>query len=306
MKSHWKQVGKRLLGILGWWVLGIITLFVILNFYTLPWTGFGDYKTPTGEFIRGKTLWDWMELLVIPFFLWAGAVAVNRSERELERQRVEDRSKLEREITLDRQQEEVLQGYLDRMAELLLRDKLRITRNKEARNVARTRTLTVLRRLDPSRKGIVLRFLHEAGLITTEKNIVDLQSADFQGVDLQNVDLRYVDLQGANLRFANLKNIGFLGANLKHADMQNASLESSTLLYVNLQGANLQNANLRGSDIEHADLQHTNFQDANLQYADLRYSNLKNAFLNGANLDNAHLENTNIDDADFDGRLVSL
>ena len=64
------------------------------------------------------------------------------------------------------------------MAELLLEKKLRTTENKEVRNVARTRTLAVLRTLDGTRKGIVLRFLKEAGLIDKEKTIVDLEGAD--------------------------------------------------------------------------------------------------------------------------------
>ena len=169
MKSTWKRIWKFLLSAIGWWVLGIITLVIVLYLYTLSWTGFGDYTTSTGNFVRGKTLWDWMQLLIIPLFLAVGAIAVNRSEKEIERQRAEDRAKLEREIATDRQQETALQAYLDRMTELLLKDKLRTRKNKEARNVARIRTLTALRGLDPTRKGLVLRFLQEAGLINYKK-----------------------------------------------------------------------------------------------------------------------------------------
>ena len=120
MKLSWNGLWKALRSIIGWWVLGTIILIVILSGYTVPWTGFGNYTASTGDFVRGKTLWDWMQLLIIPLFLFAGATAINRSEKEVERQRAEDRAKLEREIATDRQQEVALQAYIDRMSELLL------------------------------------------------------------------------------------------------------------------------------------------------------------------------------------------
>src|SRR5688572_26778794 len=149
-------------------------LFILIETVRLKNTGF-----------EPKTLWDWMELLIIPLILAMGAFYLNRSEREVERERVERRAKferqraeenadLEREIATDRQQEAALQAYLDRMAELLLEKELRTTENEEVRNVARIRTLTVLRGLDATRKGLLLRFLYEAGLISKEKGVVSL------------------------------------------------------------------------------------------------------------------------------------
>ena len=71
-----------------------------------------------------KTLWDWMELLVIPLVLAIGAFYLERSERAVDRKTADDRAKLERELATDRQQEAALQAYLDRMAELLLKENL--------------------------------------------------------------------------------------------------------------------------------------------------------------------------------------
>src|SRR5262245_4227897 len=64
-----------------------------------------------------KTLWDWMDLLIIPAVLAIGAFVLNRSERAVERQVAEDRAKLEREIATDRQQEAALQAYIDRISD---------------------------------------------------------------------------------------------------------------------------------------------------------------------------------------------
>src|SRR5258706_13159532 len=158
MKSRWKQYLLYASLI----IVGGSFVFILIETVKAKNTGF-----------ETKTLWDWMQLLIIPLFLAGGAFFLNRSER-----------KTEREIAKDRQQEEALQSYLDRMAELLLKEKLRTTRNKEVRNVARTRTLTMLRGLDATRKGFVLRFLQDANLIAKGKNIVNLEGADLTGADL--------------------------------------------------------------------------------------------------------------------------
>ena len=55
--------------------------------------------------------------------------------------------------------------------------------------VARTRTLTVLPRLDGARKGVVVRFLCESGLLgnaeSSRETILDLAGADLSHVDLR-------------------------------------------------------------------------------------------------------------------------
>jgi len=131
-KTFWPGIRKSI-------VVGLIVFLIaqaVLFFYTIPESGFS-----------GKTLWDWMELLLIPMLLAAGAFSLNRSERVSERRRIEERTKedrklaegrakLEREITTDRQQEAALQAYLDRMADLLLKENLRTGENKDIRDIA--------------------------------------------------------------------------------------------------------------------------------------------------------------------------
>jgi hypothetical protein len=66
------------------------------------WTGFTDYiGPPIGDnqnYFRGKTLWDFLGLLIIPVVLAMGALWFNRQEKEREQY-----------IAKDRQQEEALQ-----------------------------------------------------------------------------------------------------------------------------------------------------------------------------------------------------
>lgn len=90
-----------------------------------------------------------MDLLIVPLVLAGGALYLNRLERNTER-----------ENATNRQQEEALQVYIDRVSELLLKEKLRTIDIQELRDLARTRTLSILRVLD---KGEVTWFFNFFG-----------------------------------------------------------------------------------------------------------------------------------------------
>jgi uncharacterized protein YjbI with pentapeptide repeats len=265
MKQAWK---KYLL----YGSIVIIGLVLILAGYGVTWTGFGDYTLPTGNFVRGKTLWDWLELLIIPLVLAGGAFYLQRSERAVERKAAEDRAQLERELATDRQQEAALQAYLDRMAELLLNE--RSLKSQKVLNVARVRTLTTMRGLNAPRNGIVLRFLRDIGLVgKKESNLfvdANLEGADLKGVNLENTNMAGVSLKGANLAVASLT-----GANLAGAVLDRVNLARAIMVAANLERAIL--------------------EDANLEDAILSRSNLKSAHLVGANLENVNLSGTNVD-----------
>ncbi len=78
------------------------------------------------------------------------------------------------------------------MGQMLLDKERPLRRSEEGdeeRILARARTLTVLPRLDGGRKGTVLRFLYESGLIHKDGPIIDLRSADFSEAHLEHVQL---------------------------------------------------------------------------------------------------------------------
>jgi len=256
-------------------------VWIVSQGYSLPWTGFGDYTKPNGEFVRGKTLWDWLQLFIIPIFLSVGVFLLNRSERERERLRAEERTKLERDLAADRQQEAALQTYFDRMSELLLKEKLRTTDVEEARNVARIRTLSILRGLDAQRKGTVLIFLQEAGLLGhfDEPPIINLRGADLSGISLNGETLSsFVDLRGASLSSVNLS-----GADLSHNALRGTNLSDSNLSETTLRGTSLLEA-----DLSRAIMVRANLTDAILAKANLYHADLTNANLRGANLGSGH------------------
>jgi len=238
-------------------IVGGGLVFILLETVLLKNTGF-----------EVKTLWDWMELFVIPLVLAFGAFYLNRSERNAER-----------EIATDRQQEAALQAYIDRMAELLLKEKLRTTENAEVQDVARTRTLTVLRGLDAGRKGQVIQFLYEANLINKSDAIVhlhdaDLKDANLEATSLEGADLKHTYLEGANMYFANLEGADLEFANLEGAGLTDAHLADANLIATYLGGANLTNANLERADLTNSRLDGANLTDAHLVDANFSYANL--------------------------------
>lgn len=249
-----------------------------------------------------KTLWDWMELLIIPLVLAGGVFYLNWSERQTER-----------EITKDRQQEDALQAYFDRISELLLEKKLRSSEETEARNVARTRTISILRVLDKERKDIVIQFLREANLITDENSILNGANMDrmnLQGLDLYRVymqDARLYDayLQGASLMQANLKGTRLPSANLKNLYVGEANLQGTSFVSANLKKAFMGDANLQSASLKNAELQGAWLQDANLQGADLEDADLRGAELNKANLRGANLQKARVTDAQL-AKVLSL
>ena len=152
---------------------------------------------------------------------------------------------------MQRAQDEALQAYLDQMSTLLIERNLRGSEEaSEVRTLARTRTLTVLKRLDPSRKPAVLQFLQEAELVQSSGDsapIIELAGADLGESHLSGANLREADLSGADLLLVHLREAILVGADLRAVDLRAADLSTADLTEVNLTGADLREADLRSA-----------------------------------------------------------
>src|SRR5438552_2621870 len=141
-----------------WWLLGGVFLLFCIVFvvatYRTGWSATG---------FLNKSLWDWLQLLIVPLALAVVALVFQLANSRTERQIAKERYEQDQQIALDKQREDLLQAYLDRMAELLLEKQLLTSDSEEVRNVARVRTTTVLTQLDARRIGYVFAFLREAG-----------------------------------------------------------------------------------------------------------------------------------------------
>jgi uncharacterized protein YjbI with pentapeptide repeats len=298
----WHKTKKLLVVCL---VIAICTNVVglIIAEYQLHWTWTGF----------DKTLWDWMQLLIIPVSLALGAFLLNRSDQ-----------RREQEIAIDDQRETLLQSYLDRMSELLLEKGLNVLQtDNEVIKVARARTLTTLRRLDADRKKSVINFLMDTGLLF----IIDLSEANLSGIayynyhvhSLKNLNLARADLSYASLEGLELENVNFEEANFSwarlirvkgpHNRLQRIVLRYSRMSEVDLNGSNLAGGDLRGAvlnhvilsntDLSHADLRGATLSNTDLSHADLRGANLSNTNLRSANLQGALLGDANLKGAKF-------
>jgi hypothetical protein len=252
------------------WLTGVGTVFVAgtiaLLIYQPSWTGFGPDSTKnterdsTGKVIKtveveqsGKTLWDWLGVLGVPFSLAVLGIWFQQREQK----RAGEQAKLDKEIAEANQREEALQAYFDRLSTLLVDQNLiaiaaKVKRADEAKeqpdlvieeqrelldaavDVIRARTLSILRQFgeDGERKGSVIRFL-------TESEVISNLNLSLQDADLRYANLGNVKFQPGYLKGANPQTIG-QGTNLQGADFRYANLESA-----DLRGANLQKADFR-------------------------------------------------------------
>ena len=253
------------------------------------------------------SLWDWLELLIVPAVIAGGGLWFNQQQRNRELKIAEQRA-----------QDEAFEAYLDQISQLLIdrEQPLRKARPEDGPGmVARARTFSVLARLDTTRQRRVLQFLKESGLIERDKSIVSLKGADLTGADLRGahllgVNLRGANLAGADLSGANLDGTDLCGAGLTGADLYKASLQRAALTGAGLTGARLVKADLAG-----ADLRWTTFGtgvygvkpagEAEHAGADLTGASLKGADLSGADATETNLRDADFDEAEFDKTYFS-
>lgn len=245
--------------------------------HTISGTNAGTV-TKTEEYQPGKALWDWLQLLgvlAIPVVVGFGAIWFTTRQ-----------GKVADAENKDNQRETALQAYIDKMSELLLHEHLsellldehvgETPFNPQVVNIALARTATVLRILDKDRRGSLIRFLSQAGIlakcIEDELVGIDLIGANLSKVNLDKINLEKANLQGANLREASLQGTNLAGANLRGAILLEADLQGARLDGADLQGARLVLANL-----QRAVLLGTNMENVNLFEAEVTQEQLKQA-----------------------------
>ena len=238
-------------------IIGILIAYLLLRISSLNWSGFYD-----------KRLWDWLGLLIVPFFLALGAFYIEGQ--------ADDRN----EETLNQSRErQIISTYIEEMNDLVVKNETNSnlpsvpTHKKE---LAQAMTINLLDEISPIRKSKMITFLSDSFLIRCEGNLhtkcdptIHLEGVNLYGIELSNLELPKVNLKKANLSKAKLKNII------------------------------LNNANLRSSKFNRAQLVKVSFVNADLRHADLRDAQ----FLENTNLRDAKLSNANLSGADLSGTI---
>jgi hypothetical protein len=162
----------------------------------------GWLRASWAEIVGDKTLWDYLSLLIVPVMLAVLGVTFSRAETVRQNALEDRRATAQAAVEQDRSQEAALQEYYDEMTALLLDKDL--PTSTLAQDIARARTLSVLRGLDSARKGMLVRFIYEAELIQVSDSNTGVSVIDLTGADLVEADLRSANLRGANLALAKL------------------------------------------------------------------------------------------------------
>jgi len=336
-------------------IFAVIVIILLLALYIsgwvkrLPaWTGFRfekddnkvlitEEKRPdqttqyveTREILPGRTLWDWLQLLIIPVILAIVAFAFNAGQ-----------ASTNQEIEHQNMQEQVVDGYLDRMANLLLMYKLCDSKlNDPVRATAQAITLTALDRLDGGHKSIVMLFLYRADLIQyhwiyqdqksvppdkvppcpgssleqkTDKvqPIITLPWGHLEGIDIEDIDLKNIDLHNTYLSGVNLHGSSLYRANLGDTvadsiDLSNAYMVSANLYHVYFQNANFQDAVLREANMPGALLSYAQLSRADMRGVNLKVYIREDGLKIPAQLDHAALDHARLNDAILVGANLS-
>lgn len=103
-------------------IIIVTTLLIIAIFlsYLKGWGWAGIYISQTPGTGSWKTLWVWLELLIIPSALTLTAILFNKAENRRNTEEAEFRTESERRIENERWQEAILDGFIDQMSNLLL------------------------------------------------------------------------------------------------------------------------------------------------------------------------------------------
>lgn len=181
------------------------------------WTGFAT-----------KTLWDWMQLLIIPVVLAAVSLSFNAQQASTS-------------LTVGQQQQEeaALTTYINDISDLLMTQHLRSSRpGDEVRVVARGKTFATMKRLDGERKGEILQFLYETHLIgyvsvgANGRTVVQKEGiVDLYGIDASQADLTRAYLEGAHLEGLKLQGAKLQGADVAQANLRYAKIEPEQLAH---------------------------------------------------------------------------
>lgn len=240
-------------------------------------------KVTTMKFgFRDKTAWQVLTDIAIPMSttLLSVWLALHLLSIQLSEGRIAE---------LDKNRQLAFQSYLDKMTQLLFDAKIDSGKQDKGSFIAQAMTLNLLDSLDGTRKGQVIQFLYQTGLIKYNEQIANSVKVDAAAISLRGANLSGMDLQGATKGKVDLRGSVFWRSNMRNANLSgDVNLSGSLLDFVDFSDADLSNANLSKSGLvlaklNGANLDRTNFRDSCLRGADLREAkNLSQADLQGA------------------------
>lgn len=160
-----------------------------------------------------------------------------------------------------------------------------LTNNEDRLLYIRTKTLTILRKLDTERKQYLLLFLQESSLLLEKKKFSLLDGANFSGIYLSQKDCVFTDVifSGVNFRHATFVNCIFDNVTFDSVDLSHASLTKS-ILYRN----HFYSCQLDFVSFESSVVSETNITTSGLIFANFHQVKLDYVLFNNVNFSNAN------------------
>ena len=260
--------------------------------------------------LKGKTLWNWLDLLIAPAIISLIAVGLTVGWSLFDRQQA---SKLE----ATRYHQRLVREYINSVKVLLLDEyhheeyKKPEILPKDVENFIKSKTATTIKALkdSPEQRKRLIDFLRRV-----EVGFAPLLNRDFQIMPQDICDQKVttktkeyshflcgINLDKANLNESQLDHSIFQYAKFREVSFKKANLDSSHLQHAFLQEAHLQNTSLQNSDLAGAKLKDAKLKDAKLKDAKLKDADLKGVNLRGADLTRANLGGADLKDADLTG-----
>ncbi len=232
--------------------LVLVVRSLVIYAYQVPRLGFSEFEAPDGVYYRAKTMWDWLELLIVPVALTGASLLFSVV-----------RARAEQALKDDRHREQALVRCFDLVTELAAKEfSVEGEPNNFLNAMVRANVLATLHALDPARKGRLILFLYSLNLLgcPVSDPMVTLQNGDLGCSALAGAKLPRICLEGTDLSRADLQNADLCDAHFDHAVLVRARLVGADLSGASLAGANLTNADLRKANIEN-----TSFEGAILK-----------------------------------------
>ncbi|MEM8862132.1 MAG: pentapeptide repeat-containing protein, partial [Chloroflexota bacterium] len=226
-----------------YWMLGVASTLL------LAWIVFETYQEDNLGF--NKTLWDWLELLIIPLAIASFSLFQSKAENDKRRDQYEETKRIE----IDRERQEIFEHYLTQINQLSRRDEGERTHADLLD--ARIQTITTITQLDARRNRLILKYLREYELL-------QVSDTDSHKISLQNADFSFAELDGAN----------FDTIYLRESVFDNASLNGATFNSSRLVGAKFNDAKLTKAHFNDAKLDAAKFIEANLTGAYFVFADL--------------------------------
>ncbi|CAF1294465.1 unnamed protein product [Rotaria sordida] len=135
----------------------------------------------------------------------------------------EEQRRHEMNIALAQYRDNLLIDYIREIGELLKTNNGSLTNDFVTKTLARAKTLAVIRQLDPSRNIELIRFLYEAGQLSTGKNPLDLSTARLNNIDFSsfsNLNMSRLSLSGAHLSNSSFAHIQLLNMDFTRWDLK--------------------------------------------------------------------------------------